>query len=91
MRGHLFDWKGIKLIAFKLITWARLIRPLFRLLIFIIIDKQLIGGLPDYLKTYYCEVHLLHYILLLLFFFIIFDKQLKVDEADAAFVLQFEW
>ena len=53
MRGHLCDWNGIKLIAFKLITWVRLFRPLFRLLIFIIIDKQLIGGLADYLKTYY--------------------------------------
>ena len=53
MRGHLCDWNGIKLIAFKLITWAPLICPLFRLLIFIIIDKQLKGGLADYLKTYY--------------------------------------
>ena len=52
MRGHLCDWNGIKLIAFKLITWAPLICPLFRLLIFIIIDKQLKGGLADYLKTY---------------------------------------
>ena len=34
------------------------------------------------------EVHLLHYILLLFFLFIIFDEPLKADEADAAFLLQ---